>query len=162
MHNPEGQRGGVQKQTTHQETKNKTEQCDAKACRSGISTSPTPCWESLRQKHPNKSKQHCLAKIGNMQAVQTFNQQLFPRILPFRCTCRVLLFVKAASFFAKKVTAAISCGAVNTLAFWTPRSFLWMAPIGFRLVTTLDFWTPRSGPPQRASDAVVALGDQEV
>ena len=36
-------------------------------CRSGISTSPTPWCESLRQQHPNNSKQHgALAKIGNM------------------------------------------------------------------------------------------------
>ena len=36
-------------------------------CRSGISTSPTPCCESLRQQHPNNSKQHgALAKIGNL------------------------------------------------------------------------------------------------
>ena len=71
-----GRRGGPQKQTTHQETKTKTEQCDAQSwqndplptqtqkkasrqqCRSGISTSPTPCCESLRQQHPNNSKQH--------------------------------------------------------------------------------------------------------
>ena len=68
---------------------NKTEQCDAQSwqddplptqtqkkasrqqCRSGISTTPTPCGESLRQQDPNNSKQHCaLAKIGNMQAAR--------------------------------------------------------------------------------------------
>ena len=65
-----------------------------------------------------------LAKIGNMQAgPETFNQQ---RCSPDSCHSvtlgKVLLFVKAAPFFARKVTAAISVGAVNTLAFWTPRS----------------------------------------
>ena len=79
-----GRRGGAQKQTTHQETKTKlssananTEKASRQQCRSGISTSPTPCCESLRQQHPNNSKQHgALAKFGNMQAgLETFNQQ---------------------------------------------------------------------------------------
>ena len=116
-----GQRGGAQKQTTHQETKTKLSsatlptQTQKKAsrqqCRSGISTSPTPCCESLRQQHPNKSKQHgALAKIGNMQAgLETFNQQpCSPESCHSVTLARVLLFVKAAPFFAKKVTAAIS------------------------------------------------------
>ena len=79
-----GRRGGAQKQTTHQETKTKlssananTEKASRQHCRSGISTSPTPCCESLRQQHPNNSKQHgALAKTGDMQAgLETFNQQ---------------------------------------------------------------------------------------
>ena len=82
-----GRRGGAQKQTTHQETKtklssatlnrDKTIQCQRKHRKkhpasnvaAEISTSPTPCCESLRQQHTNNSKQHgALAKIGNMQA----------------------------------------------------------------------------------------------
>ena len=36
-------------------------------CRRRISTSPRPCCESLRQQHPNNSKQHgALAKMGNI------------------------------------------------------------------------------------------------
>ena len=48
----------------------------------------------------------------------------FPGILPFRYIfAKVLLFVKAASFFAKKGHCSnLIFGAVNTLAFWTPRS----------------------------------------
>ena len=141
-----GRRGGAQKQTTHQETKtklssatpnrDKTIHCQRKhrkkasrqQCRSGISTSPTPCCESLRQQHPNNSKQHgALAKMGNMQVgLETLNQQ--------RCSlgschsvglAKALRFVKAVLVLAKKVTADCSnliFGAVNTLAFWTPRS----------------------------------------
>ena len=54
-----------------------TEKASRQQCRSGISTSPTPCCESLRQQHPNNSKQHgALAKTGDMQAgLETFNQQ---------------------------------------------------------------------------------------
>ena len=50
--------------------------------------------ESLRQQHPNNSKQHgALAKIGNMQAgLETFNQTMFPGILPFRYTCKSIAF----------------------------------------------------------------------
>ena len=124
-----GRRGGAQKQTTHQETKtklssatpnrDKTIHCQRKhrkkasrqQCRSGISTSPTPCCESLRQQHPNNSKQYgALAKIGNMQAgLETFNQQpCSPESCHSLTLAKVLLFVKAAPFFAKKVTAAIS------------------------------------------------------
>ena len=46
-------------------------------CHSGISTSPKPCCESLRQQHRNNSTQHgALAKTGEMQAeLETFNQQ---------------------------------------------------------------------------------------
>ena len=123
-----GRRGGAQKQTTHQETKTKLssatpnrdktihcqrrhKEASRKQCRSGISTSPTPCCESLRQQHPNNSKQHgALAKIGNMQAgLETFNQQpCSPESCHSVTLARVLLFVKAAPFFAKKVIAAIS------------------------------------------------------
>ena len=67
-----GRRGGVQKQTTHQETKTKlssananTEKASRQQCRSGNSTSPTQCCESLRQQHPNNSKQHgALARLA--------------------------------------------------------------------------------------------------
>ena len=44
------------------------EKASRQQCRTGISTSPTPCCESLRQQHPNNSKQHgALAKTGDMQ-----------------------------------------------------------------------------------------------
>ena len=113
-----GRRGGAQKQTTHQETKTKlssatpnrdktihcqrnTEKASRQQCRSGISTSPTPCCESLRQQHPNNSKQHgALAKIGNMQ---TFNQQpCSPESCHSLTLAKVLLFVKAAPFSQKR------------------------------------------------------------
>ena len=107
-----GRRGGAQKQTTHQETKTKlssananTEKASRQHCRSGISTSPTPCCESLRQ------QQHgALAKTGDMQAgLETFNQQpCSPESCHSVTLAKVLLFGKAAPFFAKKVTAAIS------------------------------------------------------
>ena len=89
----EGRRGGTQKQSTHQKTKEKLSSatpnrdtsihCQRKRrkktsqqSRSGISTSPTPCCESLQQ-HPKNSKQHgTLAKMGNMQAgPEIFNHQ---------------------------------------------------------------------------------------
>ena len=74
-------------------------------CRSGISTLPTPCCESLRQQHLNNSKQHgALAKMGNMQAgPETFNQQLCS---PGSChsvrLAKELRFVKAAPVLAKR------------------------------------------------------------
>ena len=121
-------RGGTQKQTTHQGTKtklssatpnrDKTIHCQRKhrksirqQCRSGSSTSPMPCCESLRQEHPNNSKQHgALAKTGDMQAgLETFNQQpCSPESCHSVTLTKVLLFGKAAPFFAKKVTAATS------------------------------------------------------
>ena len=88
-----------------------TEKASRQQCRSGISTSPTPCCESLRQQHPNNSKQHgALAKTGDMQAgLETFNQQpCSPESCHSVTLAKVLLFGKAAPFFAKKVTAAIS------------------------------------------------------
>ena len=107
-----GRRGGAQKQTTHQETKTKlssananTEKASRQHCRSGISTSPTPCCESLRQQHPNNSKQHgTLAKTGDMQAgLETFNQQPCSLESCHSVTlAKVLLFGKAAPFFAKR------------------------------------------------------------
>ena len=120
-----GAKGGSPKTNNASRDQNKTEQCvtndplptqtqkkaSRQQCRSGISTSPTPCCESLRQQHPNNSKQHgALAKIGNMQAgLETFNQQpCSPESCHSVTLARVLLFVKAAPFFAKKVTAAIS------------------------------------------------------
>ena len=128
-----GRRGGAQKQTTHQETKTKlssananTEKASRQQCRSGISTSPTPCCESLRQQHPNNSKQHdALAKTGDMQAgLETFNQQpCSPESCHSVTLAKVLLFGKAAPFFAKKGHCSnLIFGAVNTLAFWTPKS----------------------------------------
>ena len=79
-------------------------------CRRRISTSARPCCESLRQQHPNNSKQHgALAKMGNMQVgLETLNQQ--------RCSpgswhsiglAKALRFVKAVLVWVKKVTAAI-------------------------------------------------------
>ena len=56
---------------------------------------------------------------GNLQSVT-----VFLGILPFRCTCKALLFVKAAPILAKKVTAAISFSGRDTLASWTPRMVL--------------------------------------
>ena len=74
-------------------------------CRRRISTSPRPCCESLRQQHPNNSKQHgALAKMGNMQVgLETLNQQ--------RCSpgswhsiglAKALRFVKAVLVLVKK------------------------------------------------------------
>ena len=119
-----GRRGGAQKQTTHQETKTKLSSANAQTqtktyplptqCQKkhpAISTSPTPCCESLRQQHPNNSKPHgAFAKIGNMQTgLETFNQQpCSPESCHSVTLAKVLLFGKAAPFFAKKVTAAIS------------------------------------------------------
>ena len=114
-----GRRGGSPKTNNASRDQNKTEQCanantekaSRQQCRSGISTSPTPCCESLRQQHPNNSKQHgALAKTGDMQAgLETFNQQpCSPESCHSVTLAKVLLFGKAAPFFAKKVTAAIS------------------------------------------------------
>ena len=114
-----GEGGGAQKQTTHQETKTKlssananTEKASRQQCRSGISTLPTPCYESLRQQHPNNSKQHdALAKTGDMQAgLETFNQSpLFLRnpAIPLHLQ-KYCFLVKLRHFSQKKVTAAIS------------------------------------------------------
>jgi hypothetical protein len=114
----------AKKQTMHQETKTKLSsaalhrkrstptQTQKKASRqqwrSGISTSPTPCCESLRQEHLNNSKHHgALEKIRNMQAGRrgwtTSNQQpCFSESCHPVTLAKVLLFVKAA----QKVTAA--------------------------------------------------------
>ena len=144
-----GRRGGPQKQTTHQETKtklssatpnrDKTSHCQRKhrkkhpaSNHSGISTSPTACCENLRQQHPNNSKQHgALAKIGNMQAgLETFNQQpCSPEFCHSVTLARVLLFVKAASFFAKKVTAAISFSGRKHIGFLDSKK--WSSPVQY-------------------------------
>ena len=113
-----GGRGGGPKTNNASRDQNKTEQRKRKhrksippALSQRISTSPTPCCESLRQQHPNNSKQHgALAKTGDMQAgLETFNQQpCSPESCHSVTLAKVLLFGKAAPFFAKKVTAAIS------------------------------------------------------
>ena len=131
-----GRRGGAQKQTTHQETKTKlssananTEKASRQHCRSGISTSPTPCCESLRQQHPNNSKQHgALAKTGDMQAgLETFNQQpCSPESCHPVTLAKVLLFGKAAPFSQKRS----------------------LQQSHFRGRKHIGFWTPKSGPPQ--------------
>ena len=57
-----------------------------------LSTSPTPCCESLRQHHPNNSKhwQH---------AARDQSGTVFPGILSFRFTCKRIVFVKTPPFF---------------------------------------------------------------
>ena len=119
-----GRSGAAQKQTTHQETKTKL-------------SSATPnrdktihCQRKHRKKHPAsnvaaESAPHPrhVAKAKQFQITWCFGQDwqhaggardlqsatVFPGILPsFRCTCKSIAFVEAASFFAKKVTAAIS------------------------------------------------------
>ena len=76
--------------------------------------------------NPNNSKQHdALAKTGDMQAgLETFNQQpCSPESCHSVTLAKVLLFGKAAPFFAKKVTASnLIFGAINTLAVRTPKS----------------------------------------
>ena len=136
-----GRRGGAQKQTTHQETKTKlssananTEKASRQHCRIGISTSPTPCCESLRQQHPNNSKQHgALAKTGDMQAgLETFNQQpCSPESCHSVTLAKVLLFGKAAPFFAKKVTAAISFSGRKHIGFLDSKK--WSFPVALKL-----------------------------
>ena len=72
-------------------------------------------------------------------AIETFNQQpCSPESCHSVTLARVLLFVKAAPFFAKKGHCSnLIFGAVNTLAFWTPRSgppqfSTWMSVSSFR------------------------------
>ena len=79
----------------------------------------TPCCESLRQQHPNNSKQHgALAKFGNMQAgLETFNQQPCSGILPFRYTCKSIAFWQSCDIFRKKVTAAIPLSGHKHIGF---------------------------------------------
>ena len=117
-----GRRRGAQKQTTHQKTKtklssatpnrDKTIHCQRKHRKS------IPPAMSQRNQHltqamlrkpatttPNNSKQHgALAKIGNMQeALETFNQQpCSPESCHSVTLAKVLLFVEAAPFFAKR------------------------------------------------------------
>ena len=106
-----GRRGGAQKQTTHQETKTKlssananTEKASRQQCRSGISTSPTPCCESLRQQHPNNSKQHgALAKTGDMQAF---------------FSSRLLAFARSIHTLSWHATCSINSGIVINPSFW--------------------------------------------
>ena len=108
-----GRRGGSPKTNNASRDQNKlisaananTEKASRQQCRSGISTSLTPCCESLRQQHPNNSKQHdALAKTGDLQAgLETFNQQ--PRS-PESChsvtLAKVLLFGKLRHFSQKR------------------------------------------------------------
>ena len=124
-----GRRGGAQKETTHQETKtklssarpnrDKTIHCQRKhrkkhpASNVAAESAPYPrhVAKACDKEHRNNSKQHgALAKIGNMQAgLETFNQQpCSPESCHSVTLARVLLFFKAAPFFAKKITAAIS------------------------------------------------------
>ena len=70
-----------------------------------------------------------MAKTGDMQAGletfnETFNQQpCSPESCHSVTLAKVLLFGKAAPFFAKKGHCSnLIFGAVNTLAFWTPKS----------------------------------------
>ena len=89
-----------------------------------------PCCESLRQQHPNNSKQHgALAKMGNMQAgLETLNQQ---RCSPRSChsvgLAKALRFVKAVLVLAKKVTAAISFSGRKHISFLDSKK--WSSPV---------------------------------
>ena len=131
-----GAKGGSPKQTTHQETKTKlssananTEKASRQHCRSGISTSPTPCCESLRTTPKQFQTTWCFGKdwrhAGGARDLQSAT--VFPGILPFRYTCKVLLFGKAAPFFSQKRSLQQS---------------------HFRGRKHIGFWTPKSGPPQ--------------
>jgi len=90
----------------------------------------TPRCESVRQQHPNNSKQHsALAKMGNMQAgLETLNQQ---RCSPGSChsvgLAKALRFVKAAQVLAKKVTAAISFSGRKHISFLDSKK--WSSPV---------------------------------
>ena len=139
-----GRRGGAQKQTTHQETKtklssatpnrDKTIHCQCKH-RKSIPPAMSQRNQHLthamlrkpQQQQPNNSKQHgALAKTGDMQAgLETFNQQpCSPESCHSVRLAKVLLFGKAARrhFSKKGHYSNLIFGAVNTLAFWTPRS----------------------------------------
>ena len=132
-----GRRGGAQKQTTHQETKtklssatpnrDKTIHCQRKhrkkhpASNVAAESAPHPrhvakACDNNTQTIPNNMV--LLAKIGNMQAgLETFNQQpCSPESCHSGTLAKVLLFRK------KGHCSNLIFGAVNTLAFWTPRS----------------------------------------
>ena len=124
-----GRRGGAQKQTTHQETKTKLSSATPNRDKT------IHCQRRHRKKHPASNvaaesaphRRH-VAKAcdNNTQTIpnnmvlwqrlatcrwglETFNQQpCSPESCHSVTLARVLLFVKAAPFFAKKVTAAIS------------------------------------------------------
>ena len=138
-----GRRGGAQKETTHQETKtklssarpnrDKTIHCQRKhrkkhpASNVAAESAPYPrhVAKACDKEHRNNSKQHgALAKIGNMQAgLETFNQQpCSPESCHSVTLARVLLFLKLRHFSQKGHCSNLIFGAVNTLAFWIPRS----------------------------------------
>ena len=92
----------------------------------------------------NNSKQHgALAKIGNMQAgLENFNQQpCSPESCHSVTLARVLLFVKAAQFFAKKVTAAISFSGRKHIGFLDSKK--WSSPVSRDLVQFLFLYYRR-------------------
>ena len=124
-----GRRGGAQKQTTHQETKtklssatpnrDKTIHCQRKH-RKRIPPAMSQrnqhlTHAMLRKPATTTPKQFqttwCFGKDWQHAGggIETFNQQpCSPESCHSVTLARVLLFVKAAQFFAKKVTAAIS------------------------------------------------------
>ena len=137
-----GRREGAQKQTTHQETKTKLS-----TVRRPIVTKRSTANANTEESIPpamSQRNQHLTHAMLRKPATTTPKQfqttwcfgkdwqhaggardlqlaTVFPGILPFRYTCKSMAFCQSCAIFRKKVTAAIF-GAVNTLAFWTPRS----------------------------------------
>ena len=110
-----GRRGGSPKTNNVSRDQNKTEQRKRKHRKSippALSQRNQHLTHAmLRKPATTTPKQHgALAKTGDMQAgLETFNQQpCSPESCHSVTLAKVLLFGKAAPFFAKKVTAAIS------------------------------------------------------
>jgi len=141
-----GQRGGAQKQTTHQETKTKL----SSAMPDHDKT--IHCQGKRRKRHPASNvaaesaphPRHAVKACANDRTIPN-NMVLWQRLAtcsfvpggamrpsisnrsPGSCRsvglARALLFVKAAPVLAKKGHCSnLIFGAVNTLAFWTPTS----------------------------------------
>ena len=130
-----GQRGGAQKQTTHQETKTKlsraTPNRDKRSTANANTEKSIPPAMSQRNQHLTHAMLRKPATTTPKQfkttwcfGKDTFNQQpCSPESCHSVTLGRVLLFVKAAQFCHKKGHCSnFIFGAVNTLAFWTPRS----------------------------------------
>ena len=128
-----GAKGGSPKTNNASRDQNKTEQCKRKRRKSIPPAMPQRnqhlTHAMLRKPATTAPKQFqttwCFGKdwrhAGGARDLQSAT--VFPGILPFRYTCKSIAFWWSCAIFRKKGHCSnLIFGAVNTLAFWTPRS----------------------------------------
>ena len=107
---------------------------------SGISTSPTPCCESLRQQHPNNSKEHGASNWKELHVAIFLHCNVSSMLLVAAC----LLLLQLQNM-APKAPDNFSLCTISSAVFWLLHGYLFVGFVGCLHNNAADRSLPRGG-----------------